>query len=155
MNFPNDVWSGHLSYREFGEHYDPAVGFVNRNDFRRIEPRIGWSPRPERIRWIRQLNWDVQFRYLTEMGTGILEERELSLGVLGIDFESGDFLNFQVNRTYEFLDSPFEIVRQSLEQAQARTGLPPQRFRPWLQAFRDYAFDRRVLISFTLGGVPR
>ena len=42
------------------------------------------------------------------------------------------------------LDSPFEIVRQSLEQARARTGLPPHRFRPWLQAFRDYAFDRRV-----------
>ncbi|WP_010119014.1 putative glycoside hydrolase, partial [Burkholderia oklahomensis] len=24
-----------------------------------------------------------------------------------------------------------------------RTGLPGVRFRPWLQAFRDYAFDRR------------
>ena len=38
---------------------------------------------------------------------------------------------------------PFEIVRESLERARERTGLPPQRFRPWLQAFRDYAFDRR------------
>jgi hypothetical protein len=110
FNLPNDVWSGHVSYREFGGDYDPSVGFVNRNDFRRIEPRIGWSPRPESIPWIRRLNWDVQFRYLTELGTGILEERELSLGVLGINFESGDFFNVQINRTYEFLDNPFEIV---------------------------------------------
>lgn len=29
------------------------------------------------------------------------------------------------------------------KRAQQRTGLPANRFRPWLQAFRDYAFDRR------------
>ncbi len=39
---------------------------------------------------------------------------------------------------------PFEIVHRSLEEAQRRTGLPGVRFRPWLQAFKDYAFDRRV-----------
>ena len=39
---------------------------------------------------------------------------------------------------------PYEIVRLSLERARQRTSLPPQRFRPWLQAFRDYAFDRRA-----------
>lgn len=38
---------------------------------------------------------------------------------------------------------PYNIVYQTLVKAQARTGLPGVRFRPWLQAFRDYAFDRR------------
>lgn len=38
---------------------------------------------------------------------------------------------------------PYEIVHLSLEEARRRTGLPATRFRPWLQAFRDYAFDRR------------
>lgn len=38
----------------------------------------------------------------------------------------------------------YDIVRHSLERAQQRTGLPGVRFRPWLQAFRDYAFDRRA-----------
>lgn len=33
-----------------------------------------------------------------------------------------------------------EVVHLSLDRAQQRTGLPPVRFRPWLQAFRDYAF---------------
>ncbi|WP_083615420.1 putative glycoside hydrolase [Paraburkholderia sp. SOS3] len=36
---------------------------------------------------------------------------------------------------------PGQIVRRSLAEAQRRTGLPGVRFRPWLQAFRDYAFD--------------
>ena len=38
---------------------------------------------------------------------------------------------------------PGQIVRRSLAEAKTRTGLPGVRFRPWLQAFRDYAFDRR------------
>lgn len=40
--------------------------------------------------------------------------------------------------------NPHEIVYQSLKKAQERTSHPSIRFRPWLQAFRDYAFDRRA-----------
>jgi hypothetical protein len=35
---------------------------------------------------------------------------------------------------------PYEIVYLSLKRSQERTGASPLRFRPWLQAFRDYAF---------------
>jgi hypothetical protein len=38
---------------------------------------------------------------------------------------------------------PYEIVSLTLKKAQERTKIPPVRFRPWLQAFKDYAFDRR------------
>jgi len=37
----------------------------------------------------------------------------------------------------------YEIVYFSLKRAQERTHLPSVHFRPWLQAFRDYAFDKR------------
>ncbi|AOK13868.1 putative glycoside hydrolase [Burkholderia vietnamiensis] len=36
-----------------------------------------------------------------------------------------------------------EIVARSLAEAKRRTGMDGVRFRPWLQAFRDYAFDHR------------
>lgn len=42
------------------------------------------------------------------------------------------------------VEHPYEIVRYSLERARARLGVAPVRFRPWLQAFKDYAFDRRT-----------
>ncbi len=35
---------------------------------------------------------------------------------------------------------PRQVVYLSLRKAEERTGLPAIRFRPWLQAFRDYAF---------------
>jgi hypothetical protein len=39
--------------------------------------------------------------------------------------------------------APYEIVRRSLQQTVQRTGMPALQLRPWLQAFRDYAFDHR------------
>ena len=44
------------------------------------------------------------------------------------------------------VDHSYEVIAHSLRKAAELTGLPAVRFRPWLQAFRDYAFDRR---SFT------
>ena len=38
---------------------------------------------------------------------------------------------------------PYQIVRLSLDRAARRTGLAPIHFRPWLQGFRDYVFDKR------------
>jgi hypothetical protein len=38
---------------------------------------------------------------------------------------------------------PYEIIYLTLKRGQDRTHLPSVRFRPWLQAFRDYAFDKR------------
>lgn len=39
---------------------------------------------------------------------------------------------------------PYTIVRRSLDRCRERTGVSGLHFRPWLQAFKDYAFDRRV-----------
>jgi hypothetical protein len=41
------------------------------------------------------------------------------------------------------LNDCYRIVFASLERAKSRTGFSPLTFRPWLQAFADYAFDRR------------
>ena len=37
---------------------------------------------------------------------------------------------------------PYEIIHNSIENIHDR--IDPKRVRPWLQAFRDYAFDRRI-----------
>jgi hypothetical protein len=42
------------------------------------------------------------------------------------------------------VNNPYQIVYLSLTQARLRLHISPRRFRPWLQAFRDYAFDHRI-----------
>ena len=109
LNFPNDIWQSHLSYREFGSAYDPAVGFVTRRNFRRVEPRIGWSPRPEAIAWLRQMEFGIQFRYLADLDTGAPEERLWQFEVLGLEFESGDEVGIEASRQFERLDDAFDV----------------------------------------------
>jgi len=43
--------------------------------------------------------------------------------------------------------NPYAVIARSLEKARQFSGLPAERFRPWLQAFRDYAFDRRAFAA--------
>ena len=38
----------------------------------------------------------------------------------------------------------YEIVKHTLDKALTKSGNSPLCYRPWLQAFKDYAFDRRV-----------
>jgi len=40
--------------------------------------------------------------------------------------------------------TPYEIVLYTLKRCAKNSGYPPEKFRPWLQAFKDYGFDRRV-----------
>jgi hypothetical protein len=108
VNYPNDIWTGHISYREFGEAYDPTLGFVTRNNFRRLEPRIGWSPRPS-ISWIRNLSFDMQVRWQWQLGTTLVEEEEFRFKPLGINFESGDGFDIDVTRSGEYLEGDFEV----------------------------------------------
>ena len=48
------------------------------------------------------------------------------------------------------MENPSKIVYLSLKKAQKRTKISPLRFRPWLQAFKDYAFDRRYFTGTEL-----
>lgn len=146
LNYPNDIWESHLSYREFGHEYDPAVGFVTRNDFRRVEPRLAWNPRPAGIPWLRQVDFSVLFRNLTDLRTGVLEERVWQFGLFGMEFESGDNLSFEVVRNYEFLDREFTVGAEDIPILQGE-------YTNW-----EYGVDLRTAsrrrVSFN-GGVTR
>lgn len=109
VGYPNDVWDGHVSYREFGDDFDPAVGFVTRNNFRRVNARGAWSPRVPSVSWLRELNFEAQLSTQNTIDTGILEEREWQFKVLGLNLESGDGFDLNINRKYEYLDSEFEV----------------------------------------------
>ena len=50
---------------------------------------------------------------------------------------------FGIPGTRDPLSDPYRIVYASLERAKERTGFSGIVFRPWLQAFADYAFDHR------------
>ncbi|NRB41016.1 MAG: GTP-binding protein [Pseudomonadales bacterium] len=42
------------------------------------------------------------------------------------------------------VESPYAIVFKSLKHCAKQANISPSKFRPWLQAFKDYGFDKRV-----------
>jgi len=145
LNFPNDVWTAHVSYREFGNSYDPSLGFVTRNDYRRLENRLGWSPRTPGISWLRGLDFSGQVRFQDQMSTGILEEREIRFRPLGLNFESGDNIEFTVTNTSEYLDFQFEPSDGII--------VEPGRYRNWEYRVNARTSGRRRVSLF--GGLTR
>jgi len=53
------------------------------------------------------------------------------------------------------VEHAYDIVYLSLQQAQQRLNISPLRFRPWLQAFTDYAFDHRPFAGEEIGEQTR
>jgi hypothetical protein len=149
LNYPNDIWTGHVSYREFGDHYKPAVGFVTRNNFRRVEPRIGWSPRTPGISWLRRMSFSAQFRAQKALDTGRLEEGEWQFSVLDLDFESGDNVGFTMTRKNEYLDRQFDPSGGD------DLFVVPGRYKNWEYRFSGRTTSRRRVSmggSFNRGG---
>ena len=124
-NFPIQPWSGRLSYREFGNSYDPAVGFSRRNSFRRVEPRIRFSPLQEKSSLIREFSWEISFENLMSLDWKRLTQN-IRLTPLSIRFESGDeipterFIQTRIEAEIAFcMKGPLagEVTREEVLQA--------------------------------------
>ena len=92
-----------------GKNFNPEIGFVRRDDFRKHRGELKFSPRPTSIQAVRRFEFQGNIDHITGVSSGILETRELQ-GRFQIEFENTDrfFLNFR--DTYEFLPDEFEIA---------------------------------------------
>lgn len=108
INFPNDLIRFHSSHREFGEQWDPALGFVERRGFRRHQPTLTIAPRPANWDLIRQTEHEIEFEYLTDLDNRLLT-RNIDITPLQINFESGDRAGIEVGQNFERLDRTFTI----------------------------------------------
>lgn len=113
-SLPNDLIRVHSSHREFGEQWDPAVGFVERRGYRRHQPTLTIAPRPQNWKYIRQTEHEIYFEYLTDLDDRLLT-RNLNITPLQLNFESGDQLSFDIGRNYERLDNAFTIYGEGNE----------------------------------------
>lgn len=146
INFPNQPWSGWASYREFGENYDPAVGFNRRNGFRRFQPAIRYEPLFEESDVLRSIEWGIYYEWLASLNNKLLTENlRFTLGQF--QFESGERFEIQVSKNFEFLDETFDILRDST------VIIQPGEYRNWRYQFEvSTASFRKVSISAGYSG---
>jgi len=108
ITYPNDIFRSHVSYREFGSNYNPAVGFGRRNGFKRIQPSFSYHPRPEKYDFIRQVEFGIQYEFMTDLENKMLK-KQTTITPFNIRFESQDQLSAKIVSLIEYLDQPFTI----------------------------------------------
>jgi uncharacterized protein DUF5916 len=107
LSYPNDRWDLFLNWKQIGDNFQPALGFVPRVGIRTTNARIAFQPRPKR--WgIRQFFFEFEPEYITNLGNR-LENWRLFIAPFNIRTESGEHVEWNVIPEFEHLDAPFEI----------------------------------------------
>ena len=109
VDYSGDRWSLKLERLGVGANFNPEVGFLRRNDFRRTFAEVRYSPRPRSLTSVRRFLLQPSLDYITD-GAGRLETRLQQL-LLGAEFENGDRLFGGVTDNFEFLKRPFRIAQ--------------------------------------------
>jgi hypothetical protein len=108
FSYPNDPVSARISFRELEDNYEPAVGFVERRGYRRMNPVFDWNPRPENHPWIRSFQFGFNFDLQNDTRNRPLTRR-WQMTVFDVNFHSGDGVRIEVTPQYERLEEDFEI----------------------------------------------
>ena len=91
-----------------GDNFDPEVGFIQRDDFRRAFASLRFSPRPRDFLGVRKFTWQADLEHL-ENGGGALETR-VHVGKFTTEFNSSDSINVEATRDYEMIAQPFQVA---------------------------------------------
>lgn len=109
LGFPNEPWSGSVSYEVVERDHDPATGFLPRAGFKNLNPRIAFQPRPRDHRWIRRLDLSVDANLLVDERNDWLT-REFNWQVLRVETHRQDSVGVSVQPQYERLERDFDIA---------------------------------------------
>jgi hypothetical protein len=108
VNYSSPQWSNNLAFTEVAEDFNPEVGFLSRDDYRKIEGRILYRYRPRDFASLLELRPHISYRGWWDL------EGEQESGFLHIDnhfeWRSSAEVHTGVNFTYERVKEPFELT---------------------------------------------
>ena len=107
-NYAGDKYGLGGEYIVVGDNFNPEVGLVRRDDFRRYSTTARFTPRPQSIDWIRQFRLDGGYQRIEGLGSGILETEIWTTG-FNVEFENSDQTGVLGATNFERLDEPLRV----------------------------------------------
>jgi len=110
VDYPNDLWDIYLTYRDFGDGLDPALGFLPRPGTRWLTGGGSYQPRPGAgmFDWVRQFYFEFYPRVVWDLD-GQVQTWRVFTAPFNAETESGEHLEANFMPEFERLDEPFEI----------------------------------------------
>ena len=106
IDFKKGKMDFQASYLDVQKDFNPEVGFVPRDDIRRVKASARWSPRPNTAR-IRQFSIGPRFTYLMDQNN-LLQSRDFEFSSF-MNLEIGDWIGLRVRNRFERLDEAFDV----------------------------------------------
>ena len=107
VNYNADRYGLQIDRLVVEDNFNPEVGFLRRDNFRRNYAFARFSPRPENSRLVRKYSYESGFEYTTD-NHNRLESRELQ-GTFRIEQQNSDLWVLTYARNYELITQPFTI----------------------------------------------
>jgi len=107
-NFAGDKYGVDGEYLVVGENFNPEVGLVRRDNFRRFSTSARFSPRPRSIESIRQFRFNAGYERIESLDLTVLET-EIWTGRFNIELENSDQIGVRGAFNFERLDGPLDV----------------------------------------------
>ncbi len=107
LSMPNDRYNAYLSTEEIQEHFNPALGFVNRTGIRRHTAGFRFRQRPDSGKW-RTFNHRIDFSRTTDLGGNVLSQWTQVRPIAPYS-HSGDFYTVDFERNREVVLEDFML----------------------------------------------
>ena len=98
-----------IEHLTVGDAFNPEIGFLRRESFRRNFAQARFSPRPRSSPSVRKVTMESSLDHITDL-EGTLETREAQASAR-VEFSRGGFWSNDYTRNYERLKVPFEISK--------------------------------------------
>jgi hypothetical protein len=126
-SYANPVWTSALGYSQVGERFNPEVGFLQRQAYRRVESRYGLSYQPKRWPSIRRLVSTLNYNVYMDLDNRL----ESTLGhwhVFEIQPARGGRITYTMDIQQDRPRRPFTVYQ---DVAGRRVIIPPGEYASW------------------------
>ena len=110
FDYNADRYGLSYEYLKVGEDFNPEIGFMRRQNFRRNFSQARFSPRSRRWKSIRKFYYEANIDYIINNTNTQLQSRQ-GQGTFRMDLQNGDTVELNTNASFESLPSPFEISK--------------------------------------------
>jgi hypothetical protein len=108
FDYAGDRYGLQVEHLYLGRGFNPEIGFLRRQDFRRNAMLARFSPRPtKRFRRVRKFSYEASYDYITNPD-GQLETREVQ-GTFKTELQSSDIATLEYTRSFEWIPTGFPI----------------------------------------------
>jgi hypothetical protein len=170
FQYAGDKYGVNVEHLSVGDAFNPEIGFLRREAFRRSYAQARFSPRPRSSTWLRKYSIEESVDYITDPN-GRLETREVQTSSR-FEFNNGSFWWSDYTRSYELISRPFDIAGVAIAPGDylfhsfaSTYYVPPQwrltgRFNVWTGSFyggtrHEVGYDGRVELTPQLAVEPR